>query len=162
MPARGYKLLLIFGMMYFLKPGPSILAQQYIGDSLEISKISTVSKAFSAAYMREDIETLTKYYTEHAKIMPPNAPIIEGHVAIQNRWFLPEGIDILLHEAIPEEIRIVGNYAYDYGIYRGKTKNLNGKEVSWRGKYLIVWEKTEDNWKIYLDIWNSLPEIGKD
>ena len=32
----------------------------------------------------------------------------------------------------------------------------DNKEVSWHGKYTIVWKKTDGEWKIYLDIWNNV------
>lgn len=131
-------------------------AQQYFGDSLEIDSILKTSQAFSEAYMSEDFDRLTKFYTQEAKIMPPKAPIIEGHTDIKKRWTLPPCADIVLHEATPEEIRIIDQFAYDYGTYRGTTKNCKGIEVFWSGKYVIVWQKTGEVWKIYLDIWNSI------
>jgi ketosteroid isomerase-like protein len=149
-------LAIIAGIFTCLLPNSSF-AQNYIGDSLEIEKILSVSRAFSEAYMDEDIETLSDYYSVDAKIMPPNAPIIKGHAAIYKRWTLPEGIDIVLHQAIPEEIRVNGNFAHDYGIYNGTTKNADQQESHWQGKYLIVWKKVGDDWKIYLDIWNNMP-----
>jgi ketosteroid isomerase-like protein len=41
---------------------------------------------------------------------------------------------------------------------KGKTQQADGSEVSWRGKYVIVWHKRQGEWKIYLDIWNRVKE----
>ncbi|MEO0584930.1 MAG: nuclear transport factor 2 family protein [Bacteroidota bacterium] len=68
---------------------------------------------------------------------------------------MPEGVAITYHKVTPEEIKIIGDEAYDYGYYEGKTKSAERGESSWGGKYVIIWRKVEGEWKIYLDIWNS-------
>jgi ketosteroid isomerase-like protein len=56
----------------------------------------------------------------------------------------------------PVEIKVNGDFAYDYGYYEGETLFTNGRSSRWIGKYVIVWKKENGKWKIYLDIWNSL------
>lgn len=64
----------------------------------------------------------------------------------------------IAHKISPQEIKIIGNEAYDYGYYEGTTRFSDGKEKSGKGKYVIVWKKVENEWKIYLDIWNRIAE----
>ena len=130
-------------------------SQKYFGDKNEIQKILKKSADFSQYYMDGEINKLANCYTEDGKIFPNKSDIIEGIPAIEKRWTLPEGVTTLLHKATPEEIRITGDYAYDYGYYEGKTKNPNGT-FPFKGKYVIVWKKIGEEWKIYLDMWNSL------
>lgn len=133
-----------------------VKAQIYDGDSTEINLILSNIKQFSQAYMDGDFRKMAEAYTEDGKIMPNNTMIIEGHEAIYERWVLPEGVTILKHKVMPEEIKIIGDYAYDIGYYEGQTKQLDGNIASWKGKYVIVWQKVEDVWKIYVDIWNRV------
>lgn len=131
-------------------------AQNYQGDSSEINKILTNIQNFSQAYMDGDFRKMANAYTLDGKIMPNNTMIIEGHEAIYEQWVLPEGVKILQHKVSPEEIKIMEDYAYDIGYYEGQTKQLDGNVVSWKGKYVIVWQKVDNVWKIYVDIWNRV------
>lgn len=112
--------------------------------------------SFSRYYMNKQYDSLALSYTEDAKIMPPGADIISGRSAIKSRWILPEGVDVLMHKVTPIEIEVKGNRAFDMGYYEGTTKRKDGSEVSWKGKYIIVWKKVESDWKIYADVWNRI------
>ncbi len=131
-------------------------AQNFHGPASEMAKIKTNISNFSKYYTNGEIDKLTNSYTTDGKIFPTGTNIIAGHEAIKKKWTLPEGVKILRHKVTPEEIRIVDNYAYDYGLYAGATLRRDGSESTWQGKYVIVWKKVGDDWKIYLDIWNSI------
>jgi len=117
--------------------------------------------AFSQALMNGEFEKVVQSYTEDAKIFPRNMDILHGHDAIRKYWTPPTDANYktIYHKISPEEIKIVGDEAYDWGYYEGKTKYKDSGKVSeWKGKYVITWKKQENGeWKIYLDIWNSIP-----
>ena len=77
---------------------------------------------------------------------------------MKSYWTIPEDVKILHHKVTPSEIIIENDTAYDYGYYEGKTLTKDKKEVSWQGKYIIVWKKIDREWKIYLDIWNNVAQ----
>ena len=132
-------------------------AQTLNGNKEHIQIILTNTEDFSKYVMASDYEKIAASYTEDAKIFPNNTQILEGEDII-NYWTLPEGISTSYHKITQAEITIVEDTAYDYGYYEGKTKRKDGSISSWKGKYVIVWKKVEDSWKIYLDIWNSVKE----
>jgi len=113
-------------------------------------------KAFSKAYMNGNIDVLVNMYTEDGKIFPNNRQIMSGKTELKSYWALPEDVKILHHKVTPSEIHIENDIAYDYGYYEGKTLTKEKKEVSWHGKYVIIWKKLNGEWKIYLDIWNNV------
>ncbi|WP_109434787.1 DUF4440 domain-containing protein [Aquimarina sp. AU119] len=121
-------------------------------------QIKAAAKAFSASYLKKDYEALAKAYTNNGKIFPTNVPIIEGYEAIKKRWSGSSGYTPIEHEIIPEEIVILGDTAHDYGIYKGKNKNDDGTEISYKGKYVVIWKKRNNEWKMYLDIWNRIKD----
>jgi len=43
--------------------------------------------------------------------------------------------------------------AQEIGTFSLKTKGPNPKDVT--GKYLVVWEKVGNDWKLAADIWND-------
>lgn len=114
------------------------------------------SAAFSQAYMNKDAEAIANFYSEDAKIFPSNSVIISGRAAIKKRWGFVKGLSDPYHKVTPSEIKVFNNYAYDYGYYEGSSIGKDGKENPFKGKYVIVWKKIENDWKIYLDIWNRL------
>jgi ketosteroid isomerase-like protein len=122
----------------------------------EIIDILKKTEEFSNAYMNKDYAKLASSYTLDAKILPPGADIITGREAIKKRWILPLGIQIRVHKITPTEINLLGNLAYDIGYYEGITIKKDASEVSWKGKYLIVWKKEDGDWKIYADAWNRM------
>ncbi|MET2985520.1 YybH family protein [Aureibaculum conchae] len=135
----------------------SVYGQEYVGKGEDVSAILKSSKAFSKAYIDGDIDKLTSFYSKDGKIFPEKSDIIEGYDAIKKRWKLPKHIKIISHKATPKEINVIDGYAYDYGYYEGSSKNAkNDTTTAFKGKYVIVWKKENQDWKMYLDIWNSL------
>lgn len=134
----------------------SLSAQNYIGNEQDIKKILHNIKSFSTYVMNSDYDSIALAYTEDGKIFPNNVDIIEGREKIRQRWVLPEGVNTSLHQLSPVEITINGEYAYDYGRYNGITVRRDGSEAPFKGKYVIVWKKVANDWKIYLDIWNNI------
>lgn len=130
-------------------------SQILIGTKEDINIILKNTEDFSKYVMASNYKKIAASYTEDAKIFPNNTKILEGDDIIKY-WILPEGLSTSFHKITQAEITIVDDTAYDYGYYEGKTKNAKGEEQSWRGKYVIVWKKTDDEWKMYLDIWNSV------
>lgn len=66
-----------------------------------------------------------------------------------------EGVSIKYYKVMFLEIKIIGDFVYDYGYYEGSFSLVKG-ELLFKGKYVIVWKKIEGDWKIYLDIWNNI------
>lgn len=136
----------------------SSFAQNYQGHQKDIDLILSNIEAFSGHVMNSDYQNIGMAYTKDAKIFPNNSDIIEGREAIIKYWVQPEGVETKYHKITPEEIKIIGDEAYDYGYYEGVTLRADGTESSWRGKYVIIWRKADDDWKIYLDIWNRIAD----
>lgn len=132
------------------------VSQSYQGNPKQIKKILENVAQFSQYVMNAEYEKISECYTEDGKIFPNNVDIITGREMIMEYWRLPEGVSTIHHKITPVEIKIVGKEAYDYGYYEGTTRRANGEEVSWRGKYVIIWKKVGKDWKMYLDIWNGI------
>ena len=143
-------------LVVLVKAGSS-MGQTFLGEEKEMIKILMNIKDFSKAVMASDPIAIGAAYTEDAKIFPNNREIISGRAAIIEYWTPKNGSRTISHRLLPEEIKITGDEAYDYGYYEGISVSADGTESSWRGKYLVIWRKAGDDWKIYLDIWNRVP-----
>lgn len=136
----------------------AIHAQNFQGNQEDIDLILSNIKDFSSAVMNSEYQSIGHAYTDDAKIFPNNREIIKGREAIIGYWTLPKGVQTKYHKITPEEIKIIGTEAYDYGYYEGITIRADGTESSWKGKYVIVWKKINQDWKMYLDIWNGIKD----
>lgn len=123
----------------------------------EVARIEELSRRFSAAYMAGDVETMVSLYTPDAVIFPNNSEAIRGHEAIRRYWALPPGQRVTLHRATPTEIRIDGGHAYDHGVYEIAGERDGTAWGPGHGKYVIVWRRTPQGWRMHLDMWNSRP-----
>ena len=142
----------------FLFLSCTITSQNYTGNHEDIDMILSNIKDFSISVMSSDYQSIGMAYTVDAKIFPNNMDIIHGREAIIEYWTLPEGLKTKYHKITPEEIKILGIEAYDYGYYEGTTLRSDGTESNWKGKYLIIWRKINQEWKIFLDIWNRIKD----
>jgi uncharacterized protein (TIGR02246 family) len=130
-------------------------AQSAASDS---AAIHDLARQFSAAYVRGDAAAMTRLYTPDAVIFPERSEAISGTEAIRRYWTLPAGRRITRHVITPAQIRVDGRHAYDHGTFE-IAGTRDGK--AWgpaRGKYLVVWRREQDGWRIHLDMWNSGPE----
>jgi len=127
----------------------------------DLAIIKKNTALFSAALMDQDYTFVVDAYTDDAKIFPNGTKILTGKAAIRKYWTPPAGSKrkMTYHKVTAEEVKVIGDEAYDYGYYEGKSIGNDGKEYPFKGKYVITWKEVEpDVWKMYLDIWNSVRE----
>lgn len=124
------------------------------------SDLETIEKniaAFSIALMDGDTVSLINAYAKDAKILPNGTNILERE-SLKEYWLkgIRNGQTYYYHKVSPIEIKVLGDHAYDFGYYEGESGKDDNRS-KWKGKYVIVWKKLNDEWKIYLDIWNRAP-----
>ncbi len=151
MPApRSTRLLVLLAVS--LCGGSTLSAQTGPADSV---KIHQLARQFSAAFMRGDAAAMADIYTRDGVIFPEQSERITGREGIQRYFTLPPGRRITRHVLTPSRIVVDGQHAYDYGTYE-----ISGERdgTAWgpvRGKYVVVWRRHENTWRMQLDIWNS-------
>ena len=109
---------------------------------------------YSQAYVKLDAKAISQFYAEDAKILPSDSEIVSGQSAIEKNFNFTEGTTNRYHNVTPVEIIVNGNIAHDYGLYESGATDKEGNNHSFKGKYMIVWKRVNDDWKIHLDIWN--------
>ena len=122
--------------------------------------IEEASRQFSAAYVRGDAEAMAALYTPDAVIFPGNSEAITGRDAIRRYWTLAPGHRVTRHVATPADIRINGDHAYDHGVYEVSGERDGRPYGPFLGKYVIVWRREPQGWRMHLDMWNSRPQPG--
>jgi ketosteroid isomerase-like protein len=150
------KLMRLFSLLLILIGSNLAFGQVLKGPASDTKVILKNIQQFSEFVMHQQPDKIALAYTENAKIFPMGTEIIAGRTAIQDYW-TPKGSNkTIYHKIIPVEIEVIGDTAYDYGRYEGKTLRGDGSESTWKGKYVIVWKKVNNQWLIELDCWNPI------
>ena len=151
MPASGRLRVLVL-QVASLFSGSILSAQAGPADSV---KIQQLARQFSAAFMRGDAAAMAEIYTSDGVIFPEQSEWITGREAIQRYFTLPPGRRITRHVLTPNRIVVDGEHAYDYGTYEIAGERDGTAWGPARGKYVVVWRRHQDSWRMQLDIWNS-------
>jgi ketosteroid isomerase-like protein len=115
--------------------------------------IEKMNAGFTAAVNSGDFASAAALYTEDAYVLPPGAEIVRGRGSIQSFWAKTSetlgDVNLTTLELTP-----LGNsVAREIGAFSGKTKGSRPQDIG--GKYVVIWQKVGDDWKIATDIWNS-------
>ena len=114
------------------------------------------SKKFTEAYNQGDAAATADHYTEDAKLLPPNREMVSGKRAIQEFWKGAMDAGVQRIELETAEVGYDGDVGYVRGISNVTIRMEDGKEVTDKGKYLVILKRQSDgSWKVAFDIWNS-------
>ena len=122
----------------------------------EEEAIRRLDRHWQAAVDARDVKAAASFFAPDAVLMPANGPMIIGREGIE-AWFsewlpAPEISNTFAPDVI--EVAASGDLAYERGTYRFVVESPEGR-IADVGKYVVVWEKTDGEWRAALDISNS-------
>jgi uncharacterized protein (TIGR02246 family) len=120
--------------------------------SQDEATIQKLIDAFAEAFNRGDTASMATMYTEDAYLLPPQADIMRGRPAIQQFWQAASEQIGDMKLTIVDIESLGSDAAREIGTLTGKTKGQPQQEVV--GKYVVVWRKVGNDWKLATDIWN--------
>jgi len=113
---------------------------------------STVTQSFEIAFTRHDLPGLLALFTEDAQILPEHGPVITGHSEIES--FLKNQMTPVVSFKTDTDMTLVrGDIAVEQGHYTVRDTR-QGANIE-MGKYMFVWRKVNDDWRIYRTIYNT-------
>ncbi len=114
--------------------------------------IEATNAQFMEAFSQGDAAAVVACYTEDAQFLPPNSEIVSGREAVQEaiQGLIDAGIKGLQLEAT--EVEGHGDTAHEVGTYILMGEN---EQTIDEGKYIVIWKKVGDEWKLHRDIFNS-------
>ena len=114
--------------------------------------LEAANARFADAFARRDVAAIGALYTTDAQAYPPGIAPVAGRAAIQDMWkgFLAMPVGRL--ELRTVEVDGNGSTAWEDGRYT--ILGVNGSTMD-EGKYVVVWRRDPDGWKLYRDIWSS-------
>ena len=105
-----------------------------------------------------DAAAVAAHYTEEAKYLPPNSPMVVGRENIQAfiQSSFDAGVGDLQLTVI--ELSVYGDMAHDVGEYTLTIQPEEGEAISDNGKYLVVLKRENGTWKLdVVSLNTSLP-----
>ena len=107
--------------------------------------------AFRDAFNKHDAASLATVYTEDARLMPFNVPMLTGRAGIQSFWQARFNQGLSHIEKTPIEVQTLGDTAIEMSRY---VVTLGERKI--QGKDMLVWRRgTDGKWRIAADIWNN-------
>jgi ketosteroid isomerase-like protein len=112
--------------------------------------IGDIDKQFTTAALNGDSAAFVTLYHPDAQIYPPNEPAVDskkmGSMMAQFKTMGVTSFDLQTKEVFEGDdvVTTVGTYTMS-----------DGKKFNDKGKYIVVYKKDGDKWKLYRDIWNS-------
>jgi uncharacterized protein (TIGR02246 family) len=114
--------------------------------------IAEQNKKFEEAFAKRDAAAIAEQYGNDAQCLYDGQDIIRGKKAIEEAWK-----EILSSPAKKVKIQTLevdehGDWAVETGKYT--MIDADGK-VIFDGKYMVIWKRDGDGWKIHRDMGNS-------
>ncbi len=123
------------------------------------TEIETINDRFEQALVAHDAATVATFYTDDAVALPAGAPRAQGRAAIEDmfaEWFeqapAPESFTLTTDDLVLAES---GEVAYEIGTYQVRGTSPAGETYDETGKYLVVWEDVNGEWKVAADSWSG-------
>jgi uncharacterized protein (TIGR02246 family) len=126
---------------------------------LDEAAVKAVTETWGATFARGDLVTISKLYTDDAKLLPPNATPVSGREAIlayfekNLRPVMPASIKFTSYE-------IYGADAAATSVSRMEMYDAKGRVIE-RGKQTIILLKQDGRWKIHRDMWSDDTPPGR-
>lgn len=131
----------------------AIVAVTSVPSIAQKAEIEAANAKFTELFNKGDFAGLGSLYTDDATAFPPGSAMVRGSTAIGAMW---KGVseEVGAPELTTVDVRPLGpSAAREIGTFSLKTKGPSPKNVT--GKYLVIWEKVGNDWKLSADIWND-------
>src|SRR5450756_3042372 len=117
------------------------------------AEIAAVNAKWMELFNKGDFAGVASLYTDDATAFPPGSAMVQGGAAIGAMWkSMAEQVSD--PKVTTLDVKPLGpSAAREIGTFSLKTKGPTPQEVT--GKYVVVWEKVGEHWKLAADIWND-------
>lgn len=120
------------------------------------SSVAETNRRFMDAIGRGDADGAADVYTDDARLLPPDMPMIDGKAAARSLWStVIQQMGLRAAQLETVDLQVSGDTAYEIGRYALTIQPAGAEAVTARGKFVVIWKQEGDAWKWHVDIWNS-------
>lgn len=112
--------------------------------------VDETNKRFADAVIKGDSATLVSLYHPDAAVYAPNMEKTDAKTMASLMTGMPK-MGITSFNLDAKEVYRGDDVVTEVGVY----EMGDGKKTIDKGKYIVVWKKDGDTWKLFRDIWNS-------
>jgi tetratricopeptide (TPR) repeat protein len=122
-------------------------------DNLVRARIEQANERFEEAFRRQDAAAIATLYTASGQLLPVGSGLLEGAQAIERFW---QGIfDSGLTRADVETVEVFAGADGETATEVGRYRLAAGGQEADVGKYVVVWLRTTESWKLHRHIWTT-------
>ena len=117
------------------------------------AEVRAVNDSMEAAFNRGDLERVSRFYADDARMRGAHSAEIRGRAAITKYWLGIKNpvrwkLDVL-------EVGAHRDLAYQKGRSHLTSRDANGQERTYSSDFLVIWERQPDRaLRILMDLWN--------
>lgn len=129
----------------------------------DLAAIEELHQRDMAASRTGDFETLRTIMSDDAVMMPPGGHFVRGRAEIDRGMSrmaeAMQAVEVLEYVLDFEEVQVVGDYAFEWGVIRGRMRSEGGEaEASTYKVMRILRRQPGGEWKVHRSIWNAHPQ----
>jgi ketosteroid isomerase-like protein len=115
----------------------------------DVAAVESAAAGWERAYNDKDADAVAAIYAQDAQLLPDGAPAVKGRAAIREHYANEIATAWAKISVISDANGAAGDWAWRSGRWSVET----APPVS--GKYLQVWHRTAEGWRLHRDISNS-------
>jgi uncharacterized protein (TIGR02246 family) len=119
--------------------------------------IEQANTLFSEAIARGDAQAIAKLYTEDAILLPERGELVKGRQAIGEFWKTAMNGGVKSVTVTTLDVGGSGDLAHEVGTVLLTLQAEGRPPATASAKFVVVWKREADGWKIHRDIWNDPP-----
>ncbi|MEM8895423.1 MAG: DUF4440 domain-containing protein [Bacteroidota bacterium] len=121
--------------------------------------VSELGDEFERHIPTKRIEAIMALYSEDAKYLPDNEGLLIGREAIREKWERDLKYDLQKFVMTPVTVEGTKRLIYETGTGESTIKT-NGQVMTFAFKYVNVWRKEKDGYKLVIDTFNRASPSG--
>ncbi len=138
-------------------------------DDKDLAAIEELHRRDMRASREGDFRTLRSIMSDDAVVMPPGGRATRGRAELDRSFSrMAEAmgsVEVLEYVLDFEEVKVLGDYAFEWGTIRGASRMRDGDGSVERSSYKvmrILQRQPDGEWKVHRTIWNENPAEGEE
>jgi ketosteroid isomerase-like protein len=122
------------------------------GQAKTVPRLNELATAFAARFNQKDAAGITAFYTDDAVLMPPDLPAVKGRANIEEYYRKGFAQSSGTLQLKPTESSVSGSLGFETGV---SSMTIGNPPKTSTGKYVVVYRRVGNDWKIAYDIFNN-------
>lgn len=130
----------------------------------DLDRIKQLHEADARASQKQDYATLSTLMSDDAVVLPPGGKMLRGRKLLDENYARaqssPQSIEIVEYTFDWHEVKIFGNFAYEWGYIKGRERVIGENEIVERLYHVmrILQKQPTGEWQVHRTIWNEASE----